>query len=707
VAAYAPGADLDLIMRAYFYAAKAHKDQSRKSGEAYFTHPLAVAGILSEQKLDIDSIATALLHDTIEDTMATKEELAELFSPTIAELVDGVTKIGKLEFRSKEEAAAENFRKMLLAMSRDVRVILVKLADRIHNMRTLGSMREEKQRRIAQETQDIFVPLANRMGILAWRQELDNLCLRYLHPDVHGELSEQMAQTEEQREAYIRNVGDGLRDILAERGIPATVYGRVKHLASIYRKMCENHLEFEQVHDLFAFRVLVDDLAGCYGVLGHVHGLYPPVPDRIKDYIAMPKTNGYQSLHTTVVGPQGHRFEVQIRTHEMHDVAERGVAAHWQYKEGHLALSSNDVAGIHRLREVLESAQEVEDPDEFMEAVKIDLFHNEVYVFTPKGDVREFPSGATVLDFAYAIHSKLGDTCVGGRVNGKLVPLRYKLKSGDHLEVVTRKDQHPRRDWLEFAKTSKAISKIRRHLRLEERATGVRMGQTMLENELKKHGSSVQAVIKSGLLKRVCKGRGFRDAESMLVSLAHGHTSLMELTRELLPEHEWDAPEDNQTTLDKLLKRIRSRNMSPVLISGEEDVLVQFARCCNPLPGDPVAGWITRGRGISVHVRKCPQLLNMDPQRRIRVQWDSAQGGLHTGEIRVVCVDRPGLLANITKTCTDEGINITKAQVLQQVPGDTAECNLEIGVEDVDQLQKLIRRLERIKGVISVDRLGR
>jgi guanosine-3',5'-bis(diphosphate) 3'-pyrophosphohydrolase len=706
ISEYAPDADLDLVMRAYFFAANAHKMQSRKSGEAYFTHPLAVAFILVEQQMDVDTIATALLHDVIEDTMVTRQEIEETFSPIIGELVDGVTKIGKLEFRSKQEAAAENFRKMMLAMTADIRVILVKLADRMHNMRTLGSMREQKRQRIAQETWDIYCPLANRLGLTSWRVELEDQCLKNLHPQAFTDLKQAMAETRTERLEYIDQTSALLSGRLQEKDLECTISGRAKHLTSIWRKMETSGVPFEEVHDLLAFRVLVTDLPSCYAALGYLHSFYNPVPDRIKDYVAMPKSNGYQSLHTTLMGPKGKRIEVQIRTQDMHDVSERGVAAHWQYKEGHLALSKEQVNSIHCLREVFEAAKEVADPDEFMEAVKIDLYHDEVFVFTPAGDIRGFPKGASALDFAYSIHTDVGSKCVGAKVEGRMVPLRYHLRSGDHVEVLTRKDQHPRRDWLDFVKTSRAISKIRRYLREEERATGIRMGTTVLENELKRNGSSLNAVVKNGMLKKVCKERKLPNVNSLVLALGQGHLQPSMIVRELMPDKDWGVQDpDDTSALDKLIARIRERNVSPVLISGEDDVLVTFARCCNPIPGDDVAGFITRGRGISVHRRDCGQLLALEPERRLPVDWDGKFKGQHTGGIKVVCRDNPGMAAKITKTCTEAGVNIT-ALSMRAVGDERAECDLEIGVENVDELRKLIRNLVKIKGVLSVDRLA-
>lgn len=707
ISKYADNADLDLVMRAYFYAAKAHKEQVRKSGEAYFTHPLAVAAILAEMQLDVDTIATALLHDTIEDTMATREELAELFSPVIAELVDGVTKIGKLHFRSKEEAAAENFRKMMLAMSKDIRVILVKLADRLHNMRTLDSMKPEKRQRIAEETLGIYTPLAARLGLSAIRCELEDLCFQNLHPEKYDELLAKMEETKEQRDAWVRSVSQELTDRLAAAGIKGEVSGRSKHLYSVYRKMSADKLEFEQLYDILAFRVIVESLTDCYATLGYVHSFYRPLHERIKDFIAMPKSNGYQSLHTTVFGPGNKRMEIQIRTRDMHRVAEQGIAAHWRYKEGHLAIRPDDLARMLQLRELFESAKDVDDPVEFMEAVKIDLFRNEVFVFTPAGDVKSLPVGATALDFAYSIHSEVGHHCVGAKVNGRMMPLRSTLSSGDTVEILTSKDQHPRRDWLEFVKTGRAMARIRRYLRNEERETGARLGREMLENELKKFGSSINGVVKSGALKRLLKANNIREPDELFLNLAQGHTVLRAVVKELLPDQKIDeTPDVERTLVGRVLDKLRGTEPTPVLIGGEEDVLVTRANCCNPLPGDPVAGYITRGRGISIHRRSCPQLLALEPERRVPVEWNAkAKGASVAAALRIICADRPGLLANITQACSDAGINITGVNS-RRLNDEKAEISLEVGVASVAELQGLMRRLERIRGVITVDRAG-
>ena len=708
VSGYASDADLDIVIRAYFFAARAHDKQRRQSGEAYFTHPLAVAGILADLKMDVDTIATALLHDTLEDTFVSPEEIEELFGAEVLGLVQGVTKISKLEFRSQQVAQAENFRKMLMAMSKDVRVILVKLADRLHNMRTLGAMREEKRRRIAQETLDIYSPIAGRLGLMAYRTELEDICFQNLHPEKYEEIAGCMAEGEKERQAFVDAVTGELNQRLAELEIKGDVSGRSKHLWSIYKKMVGSKLEFAQIHDLLAFRVLLEDVGQCYAVLGHIHAHYRPVPQRIKDYIAMPKANGYQSLHTTVLWQGGRRMEVQIRTHAMHRVAETGIAAHWRYKEGHLDIEPQEIAKLGRLRELLDVAREVEDPDEFMEVVKIDLFTEDVYVFTPAGDIMEFPKGATALDFAYAVHTEVGNRCVGAKVNGRMVPLRHELNSGDTVEILTSKNQHPRRDWLKMVRTGRALSRIRRYLRAEEQETGQRIGREMLEAELKKRGSSIQVLVKKGVLKSWLKENGFKEANEFLVKLAQGNLSLVGVVRDLVPlDSDGEEGITSETALARIMEKIRRKGTeSAVLIDGQEDVLVAFARCCSPLPKEPVMGYITRGRGITVHRRDCAQILALDQDRRVSVDWSrSAKGGTHAGNIRVICVDRPGLLANITKICTDASVNISRVEA-RALDDQKADCSLQVSVDDVESLTKLIRRLEKIKGVISVDRVG-
>lgn len=703
VRGYAPNADVDLIVRAYMYAARAHQGQTRKSGEAYFIHPIAVAGILADLQMDVDTIAVGLLHDTLEDCLATRDELQSEFGRDVAEMVDGVTKIGKLEFRTQHEAQAENFRKLVLAMAKDIRVILVKLTDRLHNMRTMGHMKPEKARTISEETLEIYAPIANRLGLSRLKMELEDLCLQYLHPDVHAMLSEKLQSTAAERDAYLGRACGSIRAQLAERGLEAQVRGRPKHLASIYRKMKANDVEFEQLHDLLGVRVFVDDLGQCYSALGFIHMLYRHVPERLKDYIANPKSNGYQSLHTVILGPEGRQIEVQIRTHAMHRVAEDGIAAHWQYKEGHLALSREDVNKITQLRALFEAAREVEDPAEFLETVKVDLFAEEVFAFTPTGDVRFFPLGATVLDFAYAIHTEVGNTCTGARINGRMVPLRTQLREGDTVEIIRKADQKPNREWLSIARTGRALSKIRRAIREDEREQGKELGRELLESELRKRGRDPKRMHKSGEIAEAAKSFGHRSPELLYLAIAQGNVSVRKVLQKLLPAEAVDQ-EAPANPLVGWLNKLRRRSESPVLINGEADVLVSYAGCCRPLPGEPVAGFITRGHGISVHLATCPQLHALDPERRIPVAWHDGASGLHTGEVRIITSDKPGMLAEVGAICKTLSINVSRMEA-RALEGERAEFTLAVNVHNIDELHRLIRSLEKVPGVLRVDRV--
>jgi GTP pyrophosphokinase len=704
VSEYAPNADLDVIMRAYVFSAKAHAGQMRKSGEPYLTHPLAVAGILTELKLDVDTIATGLLHDTMEDCLVGHDELLELFGQEVCELVEGVTKIGKLQFNSKEEAQAENFRKMVLAMARDVRVILVKLADRLHNMRTMEHMKPERRRAISQETLDIFTPIANRLGLSTLKTELEDLCFRYLHPEVCKELESQMATGAKDREAYIKHTCQLLEEELASKGLKSSLFGRSKHLMSIYRKMKDQALEFDQVHDLLAFRIFVEDIGECYTALGLIHAKYHHFPTKLKDYIAQPKSNGYQSLHTVVMGPNKQQIEIQIRTHEMHRVAEIGIAAHWRYKEGHLALSREDIAKVTKLRALFEAAREVEDPQEFLETVKVDLFASEAFAFTPRGDVKFFPMGATALDFAYSIHTEVGTHCVGAKVNGRMVPLRYEIQSGDTVEILTREDQRPSRDWLEIARTGRALSKIRQEIREEERAKGRELGRTMLERELKKYKMVLNRLVKDGTIKNAAKAHGFRKPDQLYLAIAQGQLTTERILREVLPPEAFEEEEEEPGAITTFFHRIRTRSESPVLINGVEDVMVSYAQCCSPLPGEAVTGYITRGRGITVHLSGCPQLLALEPERRIKVQWHETGKAKHSGAVRIMCNDKPGMLAEVGAVCKTVGINVTKLEA-KSIEDNKAILDLEVTITSVKELERFIRNLEKVSGILAVDRV--
>jgi GTP pyrophosphokinase len=715
VAGYHPDPDLDLIKKAYVYSAKVHSGQIRQSGEPYLVHPLEVAGMLAEMKLDEASIVTGLLHDTIEDTLATKEEIQELFGKEIAELVDGVTKLSQFSpSNTQQEKQAENFRKMVVAMAKDIRVLLVKLADRTHNMRTLDFVKPEKQERIARETLDIYAPLANRLGIQSLKSALEDLAFKYLKPEEYADLAERVSGRTRELDKFVGEVIQLVKGKLAESGIEAEVYGRVKHLYSVWRKMHVQDLPFEQIHDLIAFRVIVGSVAQCYESLGLVHALWKPVPGRFKDYIAIPKPNMYQSLHTTVVGPRAQRIEIQIRTEEMHRIAEQGVAAHWQYKESRKKdgksgqPSSADAQKYAWLRQLLEWQRELSDPTEFLETVKVDLFADEVFVFTPKGDVKSLPRGATPVDFAYAIHSEVGHRCVGAKVNGRIVPLRYQLKNGDTVEVLTSPTSNPNKDWLGFVKTSRAQARIRQHIRQAEHVRSLEIGREVAERELRRYGLSLGRVQKGGDLDKAAVALGYRMADDLLVALGYGKVAPHQVLAKLLPPERLAAPETEPqpaSRLTELFRKVAGRAApGGVRISGVDDVLVRFGRCCNPVPGDSVVGFITRGRGVTVHTLQCEKVLTSDPQRRVDVSWDVKGEFKRPVSVRVVTNDRVGILARISQTFSEAGLNISQA--LCRSTGDARAVNtFEVEVGDLKQLTDVMKSIERIDGVHSVERV--
>jgi GTP pyrophosphokinase len=717
VAAYHPDPDLDIIKKAYVYSAKVHQGQVRKSGEPYLVHPLEVAGLLAQLKLDEATIVAGLLHDTVEDTLATIEEIKELFGDEVALIVDGVTKLSKFsasEKLSQEEKQAENFRKMLVAMAQDIRVILVKLADRTHNMRTLDHMSEEKQARIAQETLDIYAPLANRLGISWVKTELEDLSFRYLKPKDFAELEQRVAKKKKEREKYIEDVVALISSKLKEAGIPGTVTGRFKHLYSIYKKMRSQGIEFEQVPDVIAFRIITDDIPHCYAALGLMHQMWKPVPGRFKDFIAIPKPNMYQSLHTTVIGPLSERIEIQIRTEEMHRVAEEGIAAHWAYKEGKSALT-RDAEKFTWLRQLLEWQQDLKDPREFLDTVKVDLFTDEVFVFTPKGDVRSLPRGATPVDFAYAIHSAIGEKCVGAKVNGKIVPLRYKLKNGDQVEVLTSPQAHPSKDWLTFVKTSRAQQKIRAFIKQQQRDKSLALGRELAERELKRFGLALNKLIKSGELKRVCEALGYRTEDDLMVAVGYGKVQPSQIAERLLPPEQLEAAKEKPpkesspsgilNTVTEIARKVVGRkSTSGIIIDGIDDVLVRFGRCCNPVPGDAIVGFITRGRGVTVHTASCDKALATDPERRVDVSWDVRGEYKRPVTLRVLTADRPGLLADMSSVFTQKGVNICQANC--RATGDDRAVNtFEVTISDLKQLTDVMRSIEKLTGVFSVERI--
>ncbi|MBI3077769.1 MAG: bifunctional (p)ppGpp synthetase/guanosine-3',5'-bis(diphosphate) 3'-pyrophosphohydrolase [Deltaproteobacteria bacterium] len=697
VAAAHPEADLELIQKAYVFSAKVHQGQVRLSGEPYLDHPLEVAGILADMRLDEASVVTGLLHDTVEDTHATLQEIQAHFGAEIAQLVDGVTKISKITFSTSAERQAENFRKMILAMSKDIRVIMVKLADRLHNMRTLEYLPPDRQQKIAQETLDIYAPLANRLGMGWLKVELEDLALRYLKPEAYQELSDRVAKRRQARERYIQEVKQILTRELQRAGLEAEVSGRPKHFYSIYRKMLTQQLSFDQVYDLVAVRIILKSVKECYAALGIIHALWKPVPGRFKDYIAMPKANGYQSLHTTVIGPYGERVEIQIRSEEMHRVGEYGVAAHWRYKEGKGA-DEREGQQFAWLRQLLEWHRDLKDPGEFLETVKVDLFPDEVYVFTPKGEVKEFPRGATPVDFAYAIHTEVGHRCTGAKVNGKLVPLKSQLKNGDVIEILTSSHHKPSKDWLKFVKTSRARTKIRQFISVEEREQALTLGREILERECRRHGLDSAGLLRSGDLKAVAQERGLADVDGLLTALCYGRLSPTQVLGRFLPEEprERARPEG---------RRARRSDGGPAIkIKGVGDVLVRLGRCCSPLPGDEVLGFITRGRGVTVHARECPKALEVDPERRVEVQWESGERTDRPAKIMVLCVDKKGILADMSASITAAQANISHAQV-RTTHDQKAVCLFQVMVQDLDQLKAVMKSVERVKGVIKVERL--
>ena len=715
VSSYHPDPDLDLIKKAYVYSAKVHQGQIRKSGEPYLIHPLEVAGLLAELKLDEASVVTGLLHDTIEDTLATKEEVAELFGAEIAELVDGVTKLSQFSAaNTHEEKQAENFRKMVVAMAKDIRVLLVKLADRTHNMRTLDHMKPESQERIARETLDIYAPLANRLGIQWIKSELEDLSFKYLRPQDWAELSVKVAEEAREKEKFVGEVVEIINEKLGESQVPAEVSGRVKHVYSIWRKMRQLDVEFDQIQDVIGFRVIVDTVAQCYESLGIIHALWKPIPGRFKDYIAIPKPNLYQSLHTTVIGPKGERIEVQIRTKEMHEIAEEGVAAHWAYKEkgrdgkGGGELSKKDAESFGWLRQLVEFQREVADPREFLETVKVDLFSDEVFVFTPKGAVKSLPRGATPVDFAYTIHSEIGEHCVGAKVNGKLVPLRYKLKNGDTIEILTSPHSHPSKDWLTFVKTSRAQARIRQFIRQAEHRRSIEIGRDVAEREFRRFGLTLNKVHKGGELDKAAHALGYRQADDVLAAIGYGKVAPAQVLQQILPPEklaEGQPPEQPAVTnrITDLFRKMARRPTEGVRINGIEDVLVRYGKCCNPVPGDVIVGFITRGRGVTVHTAACDKILGIDPERRVDVTWDAKADIKRQVSIRVITADRPGILAKLSQTFSEAGLNISQASC-RTTPGERAVNEFEISIADLKQLNAVMRNLEKIDGVQSVER---
>ena len=704
VQSYYPTADIDLIRKAYDFSAKVHKGQKRLSGEPYLIHPTAVADIIADLKLDVPSIVGGLLHDTVEDTLTTLDEVKNIFGREIAALVDGVTKLSRANFSSREEKQAENFRKMLLAMGKDVRVILIKLADRVHNMRTLDHMPLENQILTAQETLDIYAPLSHRLGIAWIKSELEDLSLKYLHPEIFYQLKRNVAKKKSDREKYHDEVISIIRKKLEAEGIDAEISGRPKHFFSIYQKMESQNLLYDQIYDLVAFRIVVDTPRECYETLGVIHAQWRPVPGRFKDYIAMPKPNMYQSLHTSVIGPHGERIEIQIRTQEMHRIAEEGIAAHWRYKEGE-GFQVSDIQRFSWLRQLLEWQENLQDPQEFLHSLKEDLFSTEMYVFTPKGDLLNFPKGSTVIDFAYRIHSEVGHHCSGARINGQLVSLKYILRSGDTVEIITTQQQVPSRDWLKWAKTPRAKSKIRNWLKTQQRERSLLLGREILDHDLHRYQLDYTTLHDDGKIAWVTKELGMKDEESLLAALGYGRITTRHVLAKLVSPEKLDAgAKKMEGSLESLFRLVSKQKRGlGIRVKGVDDMLVRFALCCHPLPGEHVIGFITRGRGVTVHTVGCSTVLESDPQRKIEVSWEENGQPPRPVKIEVTCIDQPGLLAAISSAITSAEANIARAQV-RTFSSQKAVNTFEVMIKNSEHLKVVLRNISKVSGVYKAVR---
>jgi GTP pyrophosphokinase len=714
--------DRERVQEAFVYACEHHADQRRGSGEDFIIHPVGVAKICAGMRLDTETLCAALLHDTVEDTSASLEEVSEAFGEEIAGLVDGVTKLTGLTFQSRDEAQAENYRKMMVAMASDIRVILIKLADRLHNMRTLAGLPKQKQIEKARETLDIYAPIAHRLGIHAIKWELEDLSFQTLHPRKYNEIKELVAQQRAERERYVNQAGEYLQKELEELGIEAEISGRAKHFYSIYSKMTKKGREFNEIYDLTAMRVIVNSVKDCYGAVGVIHSLWKPLPGRFKDFIAMPKFNMYSSLHTTVIGPEGRPLEIQIRTREMHNLAEFGVAAHWMYKEeaagragGGTQHVPKDAEGkIKWLRSLLDWQQDLADPKEFMETLKVDLFEDEVFVFTPKGEVKSLAAGATPLDFAYEIHTDVGHRCVGSKVNGKIVPLSYQLRSGDIVEVLTSKrERGPSRDWLALVKTTRARNKIKAWFKAESRKDTEHSGRELLQEQLKKQGLPAQKLVGSPLLADVIREMGFRKADDFYIALGGAKISAKTVVNKVLQRlKQGEAAESEPTATDDLLKTSRRRARPTtssrrfgISVEGIDEVMLRLAKCCRPVPGDPIVGYISLGRGITIHREDCPNVavLRRDPERFTPVSWDGDAETSFRVEIEVDGWDRHRLLEDMSRTFSEAGINIIEARCTVNHPMVKNRFVVEVG--DTRTLDQAINRLRNIDAVFDAYRV--
>ena len=716
VKAYMPEADIELIQRAYLVAKEGHANQIRASGEPYINHPLNVAAILAELQLDDKTIAAAILHDVVEDTIFTLDEMEDMFGSEIALLIDGVTKIGQIYFKTKEQQQIEAYRKLIIATAKDLRVILIKLADRLHNMRTLKFMREDKRKRIAKETLELYAPLANRLGISNIKWELEDLSLRYLEPDIYYDLVEHVKQKRRERQIYISEAVRLIEEEFDELDIHASISGRAKHFYSIYKKMIRDHKDIGEIYDLSAVRILVDDIKDCYKVLGIIHSKWRPIPGRFKDYIAVPKSNGYRSLHTTVMA-LGYPLEIQIRTFAMHKISEYGVAAHWKYKESGSSKPANSEGDqkISWLRQMAKLQKEIKDPTEYLEALKLDFFSDEVFVFTPGRDLVVLPKGSNPIDFAYRIHTEVGHHCVGAKVNGRIVPLEYKLQSGDFVEVVTnRSNNGPSRDWLNIVASSDTRAKIRSWFKRENREENIARGKELLDSELKKLGYTPKDMLKENRLELIAKNMNLPNEDDLLAGIGYGGTSTHSVITKLLELHKKELAKTTPPEISALLAEIKQipdkdnnvKTEQGVLVEGESGFVVRLAKCCNPIPGDEIAGYITRGRGVTIHRSDCPNILNgkSDVERMIEVSWADRTDQLYTVELEIVCEDKSGVLADLIAVPAGMDLNLHSIHAVPNRYNKTSTVNLGIEVNNAEQVTTIMNRLRRVEHVFSVTR---
>ncbi|MFZ7125026.1 MAG: RelA/SpoT family protein [Desulfobacterales bacterium] len=698
-----PDADFSIIDRAYIFSARVHEGQVRLSGEPYLSHPLEVAGILADMRLDPVSIAAGLLHDVIEDTHATPREIEQMFGVEVMHIVEGVTKLSTIPFSSSQARQAENLRKMLLAMADDLRVILIKLADRLHNMRTLQYHTENKRRAIAQETLDIYAPIAARLGIYWIKNELENISFKYTMPDVYADIENRVSHDRQEREAYVETVKQYIRNKMTENGLKCEVLGRYKNFYSIYQKMISQDLAFEDVYDIVAFRIILDTIPQCYEALGIVHSLWKPIDIKFKDYIARPKPNMYQSLHTTVIGPKGERVEIQIRTHEMDRVAKSGIAAHWSYKEGRVAdeQSSQKFAWIQNL---VENQANFRNPEEFLENVRIDLFPDEVYVFTPRGDIKTLPKGATPVDFAYQIHSEVGNQCTGAKVNGRMVPLSYELETGDTVDIITSKNHYPSKDWLTFVKTVKARSRIRQWIKTQEKNRSLSLGREMCDKAFRKYRLNFNALMKSEQMEKVVEQFGFKNLEDLIVSVGYGKTTPLQIVRKFIPKPE-SVDEEEAILSRQPDKTRRKRQTIGVLVKGMDDILIRFGKCCQPVPGDSIVGYITRGYGVTIHRTNCVNALKMSPERQIDVEWTRDIADSYPVKILILGFDRVGLLADVATEISKATANIVSINTSVK-DNKMVELFLTLTVQNTDHINRVVSSLRKIRQVQDVRRVN-